>query len=422
MSAAEIKVTQDRHHFADGLRGLFSVVVLLFHVFFVFFDRGMPPYRSFGMVFDGTTAVHIFFVLSGFSLSIAYLTALQSNNSKADDIIRRMAAARYVRLAIPCLAACLIMYAVMALGQNYFAKIPDDAKIQWWAWAYREQSVSIAQTLKFSLYDIFLPLLFVPVVPYNGTYLITNLWTMPIEFMGSFIVFIYCFVVRSNSHRLVATIALMLITSLAQSHLAFFFAGIIVSEIFLRFKDRPRILWREVAIALTVAGLFVFWSPQRFQIDVIICMTFVLLCALGYWTRAFFGSAPFRYLGKISFALYLVHMPIIVSIESYLFLTYRNVMSPGWLVALAGGTSIAVSLVAAHFFSYVDRFAIRLSHAVGRMLTAPDARVSVRPAQDNATVATGGTDASRAASKRTTTAAAAAGAASASSSRTIASS
>jgi peptidoglycan/LPS O-acetylase OafA/YrhL len=167
----------ERYHFIDGLRGLFSVVVLFFHVFFTFFGPWAPNYRDFGLFFDGSAAVEIFFVLSGFSLSIAYLSALAAPGKvDAERVIRRMAGARYIRLAIPCAVASLVMYAVVASGKNYFPQIPDEIKSPWWAWAYKTQMVSIAQTLKFSLYDIFLQPPFIPVMPYDGPYLITNLW------------------------------------------------------------------------------------------------------------------------------------------------------------------------------------------------------------------------------------------------------
>lgn len=362
LRGSAITEKQQRYHFADGLRGLFSMVVLFFHVFFVFFDKSMPSYRNFGMMFDGTTAVHVFFVLSGFSLSIAYLSAIEAGRPDALTIIKRMAAARYFRLAIPCLCACLLMYAIMASGQNYFAKIPDSQKIEWWGWAYREQSVSLVQTLRFALYDIFLPAPFVPVIAYSGTYLITNLWTMPIEFIGSLVVFIYCVAVGGSPLRLFIAIGLTLVLALANSHYALFFAGIVVAEIFIRFKDAEPPTWLNATMAGGVALMFFLWSPDRFKTQVLVCLLFVLLAALSPWTRSFFGAAPFRYLGRISFALYLVHMPVIVSLQSWLFLSYGNMWA-------AGCAAIAASFLAAHFFAYIDQFAIRLSHRAGRALT-----------------------------------------------------
>jgi peptidoglycan/LPS O-acetylase OafA/YrhL len=94
-----------RLRFLDGLRGWAAVVVLLHHVFI----DGLPANalmadRSlWAKVFflNGTLAVSVFFVISGFSLSIRYL---ETGNGSA---LGRIAAGRYLRLALPIFAIWL---------------------------------------------------------------------------------------------------------------------------------------------------------------------------------------------------------------------------------------------------------------------------------------------------------------------------
>jgi uncharacterized membrane protein len=83
-----------RLKFLDGLRGWGAVFVLLYHVC----SEGLPIDPVFGdrlkyfIPFSGTLAVLIFFVVSGFSLSVRYLS---------DGDIRswsKIAAGRYLRL------------------------------------------------------------------------------------------------------------------------------------------------------------------------------------------------------------------------------------------------------------------------------------------------------------------------------------
>ena len=84
-----------RLRFLDGLRGWAAVVVLLHHVFI----DGLPANalmadRSlWAKVFflNGTLAVSVFFVISGFSLSIRYL---ETGNGSG---LGRIAAGRYLR-------------------------------------------------------------------------------------------------------------------------------------------------------------------------------------------------------------------------------------------------------------------------------------------------------------------------------------
>jgi peptidoglycan/LPS O-acetylase OafA/YrhL len=103
-----------RFGFLDGLRGWAAVIVLFHHVFV----DGLPANdfmadrlfwaRIFFM--NGTFAVCLFFVISGFSLSISYL---QTGDERG---LARMAAGRYVRLAIPIFAICSITYLLLALN------------------------------------------------------------------------------------------------------------------------------------------------------------------------------------------------------------------------------------------------------------------------------------------------------------------
>ena len=102
-----------RFRFLDGLRGWAAVVVLLHHLFI----DGLPA-NSFmadralwAKVFflNGTLAVSVFFVISGFSLSIRYLET-------GDGGFGRIAAGRYLRLALPIFAICAVTYVLLVSG------------------------------------------------------------------------------------------------------------------------------------------------------------------------------------------------------------------------------------------------------------------------------------------------------------------
>jgi peptidoglycan/LPS O-acetylase OafA/YrhL len=103
-----------RFRFLDALRGWAAIVVLLHHIFI----DGLPA-NSFmadrifwTKVFfmNGTFAVCLFFVISGFSLSISYLRTGDERG------LARMAAGRYLRLALPIFAICAITYVLLVLG------------------------------------------------------------------------------------------------------------------------------------------------------------------------------------------------------------------------------------------------------------------------------------------------------------------
>lgn len=359
---------QERYYFIDGLRGIFSVIVLLFHVFFIFFEKWMPGFLNFGIFFNGLIAVDIFFVLSGFSLSVAYFRALKTETKNPDQIIQRMFAARYFRLAIPCFCACLIMWAIKSAGLNYFAELPGGFEPEWWSWAYRKSDSNLFDAVRFSFYDIFIPAPFIPIAPYNGPYLITNLWTMMIEFIGSIILFGFVLVMKINTNRLLANFIIAGVLTIANSYFAFFFSGMVVADIFLSINEHKIQKWLQVIICIVVSLQFFLGCPHKFYLEVIFSSFLVLLVSLSSWTKDFFGSGPFRYLGSISFSLYLTHMLVVVTIQSYLFLVLSPILTKYWVVGISGSICVILSFLSAHWFSYIDRYAIRISHIIGLTL------------------------------------------------------
>jgi peptidoglycan/LPS O-acetylase OafA/YrhL len=360
-----VDARQERYPFIDGLRGLFSLTVLFFHSLFTFFDR---DYSDFGLLFDGVVAVLLFFVLSGFSLSVGYLARLQSGNESADLIIRRMAVARYPRLALPSLAACILMYAVCSSGLNYYALIPAEAKPEWWGWAYRDTQFTLSEVIKFALYDVFFPGAFIPILPYDGPYLITNLWTMSIEFVGSILIFVYALAMKNSVWRVLLTVAVSIALTLSGSYYAFFFAGMLLADLFLRLRACEPPVWVHFAAVSAAGILFLSGGPDAFYGKVVFCTLFVFLVIQSRYGQAFFSFAPFRYLGRISFALYLVHMPVIISLQSYLYLKYDGEFSQASVIAIAGGASILVSLMLAHAFAYIDSHSIVISRKFAKAI------------------------------------------------------
>lgn len=371
----------DRQHFLDGLRGLFSLSVLLFHVFFVVYAPWLPAPLDFGLIFDGPFAVHAFFVLSGMSLSIKYFSALDEGKPNADDIVRRMAAGRFFRLALPSLAACLLMYFVMRAGWNYYPTLPADMRTDWWTYAYGQENIRLSAVVRFALVDAFIPREFIPVVPYEGPYLITNLWTMSIEFVGSIFVFIFLLCVRDNRFRMILAALLALFLAYWGSYFAFFFAGLVATDLYLKLGRERHPRWLQALAIAVVLFMFIDGQPAEFTHKVLFGFAFITLVALCQPMRQLFGTGLFRQLGKISFALYLVHIPVLVSLQSYLTLRFIGHMPQWQIMAVAGGASVSVSVAVAYLFQYIDRWSVTASHRVADVVMGRRQVVRPRPAE-----------------------------------------
>ena len=164
-----------RLRFLDGLRGWAAVVVLLHHVFVDGLPaNGFMADRSlWAKVFflNGTLAVCVFFVISGFPCRSAISIAATAARWRA------LPPADIWRLALPIFAICAITHALLVFGV-----IPPPA--------LRPPPLDVFLTFTPTLERVFDFSLLKAFVAYSGaeTY-DPPLWTMSYEFYGSFIVF-----------------------------------------------------------------------------------------------------------------------------------------------------------------------------------------------------------------------------------------
>lgn len=86
--------------------------------------------------------------------------------------------------------------------------------------------------------------------------------------------------------------------------------------------------------------------------------------------RRFLMLRPFQYLGKISFALYLVHVPLIGSFMSLAIIHLYWPPHSTFAIGVAAACTMPMSVLCAHFIQrFIDGPAIRLSHLAGRWIS-----------------------------------------------------
>ena len=112
-----------RLRFLDGLRGWGALTVVAYHTFIEVFPISTPVrdllWKAF--FFNGLFAVAIFFVVSGMSLSIGYLSSGDKTN------LMRLGFGRYFRLTIPIFLAGLITWAAAVSGATVDAVHRENA-------------------------------------------------------------------------------------------------------------------------------------------------------------------------------------------------------------------------------------------------------------------------------------------------------
>jgi peptidoglycan/LPS O-acetylase OafA/YrhL len=358
--------------YLDGVRGMAAFLVFIFHMIIIFFPSLLlgwkPPARTnffqlpwIRLVTAGHGMVAVFFVVSGFSISVGPLKRIRSgdmntfNSSIASSIFRR-----WLRLYVPCLVmSFIIMVVVYTEGDNGLlgvVKLPTFTD-QFWDWYYDVLFMTF-------------PLRTIDINNWQqmGSKYVSQLWTVPIEFQGSMIV--YTSLVAFSKLREKPRIALNVILALislyyVQWHISLFMMGIVLGELHLIRRAREanqsldtserETLNRSISTLSSLASIFHtgYWLAHFLFAAYILSMQGREIYQFGeedpgfawlwfliptqyatplHWFRFWptigaiyfvysidncklaqriFTTRFFQYLGFISFALYLVHVQLI---------------------------------------------------------------------------------------------------------------
>jgi peptidoglycan/LPS O-acetylase OafA/YrhL len=347
-----------RLKFLDGLRGWGAVIVLLYHVF----SDSLPVDDTFAeklklfLPFNGVMAVFVFFVVSGFSLSVRYL---------ADGDIRRwskIAAGRYLRLAIPIFAACLLVHIVMVCG---FVDPPGERLVKFGRFFNFDPTVG--HLLKFSLFDVFFH--------YSSldTY-IGPLWTMSVELSGSFVVLVAVAICRPLPFPSVFLLALaglllwLAPTDSTTAMLALFPVGAAIADWFNRgwLDAVPKSVGFMLFLIGCLVPVFLPVGVMAWGLIGTSCLT--LGCIAFSRIRNWLSGPISAHLGKISFPLYLMHGPVICFVGEPLMRHFGHGLGLKILIELA---VVVLSFAAAYAFWPVNEFAISVARRFAELVTNP---------------------------------------------------
>jgi peptidoglycan/LPS O-acetylase OafA/YrhL len=358
-----------RAHELDGLRGWAALSVLFFHLTWEYFGVIEPGLRNplSAFFFNGYFAIMIFFVLSGAALSTPFFSA------SGLEGIKRLAIKRYPRLVIPILASALIFFGLARLGWLHHEAASVVIKRTDWIGSWFNFPFTIEIILWYAFVDVF--------VTIGDQYLVNPiLWTMMFELIGSAIVFaiLSIMTVLNPSYR--RSILLLLMAVMLELPptrlLAAFVAGIILADwrasgVFEQLRSTTS-YWLSwvllVSVALVGAG-----CPQSSQVVIfpILAIIFVFAIFANESVCRFLANPISQKLGRLSFPLYLVHMPVIASLTCWLTVQWSIDGSlTTWAMAAIVCISTIVSLVAAVLFQPVEDFTQRFCNLLVCRLTS----------------------------------------------------
>lgn len=348
----------------DGLRGLAALIVVIFHILIV-----MPPladvlrrrhpeadwvavlaYSPLRLFWAGQEAVTIFFVLSGFVLTLPFL-------SRRFDWLayypRRM-----IRLYIP-------VWAAVVLALVWYSAVPRRSSpgLSWWMNAHDTHLSWIRLAADTTLV-------------FGTGWLNSPLWSLKWEVWFSLLLPLYLLtLVRWRRHLLIKVIAVLGMVQLGHSvsaayelkYLATFAVGVLIAAQLDRLRELVQSARQSVVglvLAVGAALLIGRWLiGDRMELGLASTIgAGILVTLFATWSPVmnFAQVRVLQWLGRISFSLYLVHEPVVVSVT--LMLGTAAVL-PILTVALPGSLVVAVV-----FYRLVEVPALHLSRKVGRMV------------------------------------------------------
>jgi peptidoglycan/LPS O-acetylase OafA/YrhL len=351
--------------YLDGIRGVAAFLVFFHHFLLVFYCSyySFDPHTSnihdlldikygqsmFSFLSNGNFCVDIFFVLSGFVLSTKYF---KTNNY---EVLVSGTMRRFLRLYIPVASTLIIAFLMMKAKLFYNVPVAAITHSEWWfgnMWTFPNAFETLWHCLK------------VGTMFQGDNSMDTSLWTMSIELTGSMFVFAFLALTHGTRNRFASLLVVLLYCKITdQAILATFVMGISLNYAQQYFATHKKHVITIIATILLLTSFVLGSYPTTgttegtlFQHIPHIVMHFagwfhtigayflVLAFVMSASLQRFISLRVFRFLGYISFSLYLIHPLIFGSFTSYAFLNLHPYISYNRLVLLLFILTTAVAL------------------------------------------------------------------------------
>ncbi|KAL7625973.1 hypothetical protein AAE478_002742 [Parahypoxylon ruwenzoriense] len=320
--------------YLDGVRGVASLIVFILHWTHIPYPSvnsgwGYKDHNSFWLlpfiriVYSGAAMVSIFFVVSGFVLSHRFVQRMHRREyTELFSGLTSLTFRRAIRLFLPAFASSTLAFICAYLGIVNVPKKVNGQPFEHGIASYMEYLDMESNPWDWS-------------TDFSGFYN-PQLWSIAVEFRGSMVVFLLVVGLAKTRTAVRLTVeALLMMHCFGHKRwdVALFIAGMILAEleVLLRKPKNPsaRRIVNSLLIFSMILGLFLCGYPRDHNIQtpgyrwskyvwpftayrrrfwlavgamlVVGPMTFLPSIQSVFLTR------PVRYLGRISFALYLVH-------------------------------------------------------------------------------------------------------------------
>jgi peptidoglycan/LPS O-acetylase OafA/YrhL len=315
----------------DILRGFAALSVVVFHVIAHFNWTGFPVSGPLVWFRIGGVGVDLFFVISGFVIALSAFARLRRD--RFADFARSFARARIARIAPLYYLTCLIF---LVFVEPDLVFVPDIWKqllshavfLHSWFLMHQGGINGVNWSVSVEMQFYLLMLLAAPWLR-RGHWLTIGLGAVAIAWTWRAAVF---FLVDQNGPF--TTFPVFVYTTELPGMLDEFAAGILLARFILspkgqallvRARQHPWIIPGATAIVVA-ASLHIYWHNTTYwnsapmviafkTLVAIACAMIVLSACVLQYPWVVWITAPLRYLGTISYGIYLWHLPIILALK-----------------------------------------------------------------------------------------------------------
>lgn len=360
-------LNKERFEYLDGIRGVAALIVVVNHFRNAFYDIAMnSPFFSFFweklklFFFKGDFCVEVFFVLSGFVL--AY------NSIYKKDFLNKQWLKRFYRLAVPVFITSICYFIFSNYGLFYFKEL---CKLHFTEWASHHWLIhySLPQFIVRCLYDFLLFSDWQFVMNINS-----SLWTIPIELYWSYLLFILFFTLKMVKYILYKNLILVFYSGLILICLNFkgiefgvlFMLGTLIAInynfIITKFNTNLiHVITILITLVLTyIVELNVLKNFSFISWHNLIACIYIIVAIRVKYIQTVFSFSIIKWLGRISFSLYLLHILIIGSFSSKIYLIYPFFRKDIGLIILLIVTLVFATFIAHIYTVYIDEKLMKL--------------------------------------------------------------
>lgn len=341
---------KERLRYLDGIRGLMALCVVLSHFAGVYYPglhcvdwavqfggaATMLVTVPLSVAVNGTIAVQFFFILSG------ALTAIGVFRRKDTDILQG-AVNRYLRLLPVVFGSVFLTFLLMKFGWMWHLSIIDRVRGGDFLAGFCDFEPTFFGFLMDAFASTFL----------TQSKYVQPFWTIHYEMSGWLLTTVICYLSKGRPWRRLAYAAIAgYLVSIREYHYFAFVLGIIVADFYYYGEDETtffsklytKLIRSKVFLAvLCVVGVYLgciplqggvlwaySWLPMGHGETVYRAAGIAMLiwCIMNCNPiQVFLERRLFQWLGKISFATYAFHWPLMLSFETGVFMVLNRVLS-----------------------------------------------------------------------------------------------